>query len=238
MIPPYTTMEITLDSDEVCSRCLLQLLKNSNAFRIDSKLFCESCDTINSQKNIINEPLLKSRADLLVKSRKPLRKSVSKWSNNDDVMLETKWNDGVSIEDIAKEVKRTENSVRSHIRKLKLDVKLGRRLPPSIYQLRTIEKLGGSDVKSPRDTSEASIMIDELIRKNGTKVSPLPSQISILKFLGHEKEIPKNILEAEKLIKNYISIHLKKLGYVDIPEKTFDALNLLRKIKREKNKEK
>jgi len=236
-------MKITIDSDMNCSGCHLELPKDSTAIITNSKLFCESCDRINSQKQVTHGIPIETRADLLAikkkksKVRLPSKKSQPEWSSNDDVLLETKWKEWVSIEDIAKEVKQTENSVRSRIRKLRIDVKLGRNLPPSIYQLNTIEKLGGSD-SSPRDTAEASVLIDQLIRKNGANVSPLKSQIRALKFLGIEKEIPKNILEAERLIENQVLFQLKKLGCEKIPAKSFDALNLLRRMKRKKIKKK
>lgn len=151
-----------------------------------------------------------------------------KWTDKEEELLTKAYRVGSSIDEIAKLLDRTEGAIVGRIKLLKLVEITGRELPISSYQRNFIVELGGS-ITEGITRKKASLLIDELIQKNGSQIPPHTMQLSDLQLLGYS-DTPKNFLEAQNIIDELARNKAKELG-IELSEnmKTFQIIQLIRK---------
>ena len=123
------SLNITMQWNDYCSCCNKFMSKGCNAFRLNSKTFCAACASNNT--SLINTKNYQSCFSRIG----------AKWTVDENKYLENHWNNGTSLETITENLKRTENGIRERIKLLDLVSKTGRELPPSIYQIKLLEKV-------------------------------------------------------------------------------------------------
>ena len=118
-----------------------------------------------------------------------------RWTPPDDAKLEAMWGDWQSVPEIMEALGRSENAIRARVRNKKIDERVGRPLPPTEKQFRSLERFG-YDGPKPSTVNEVWKLHEIWFEKPTS-----PQLESELRALGYDGPIPETNQETVEKIK-------------------------------------